>query len=110
MKKIAALYRRRRKLDSAAEILRTVTEMERRLFGPNSIAVATSIYELAEIYADLQLYDQARPLYEEAVTIWQTVHSQNPSDQMFYADALIRVQERSEKDAHDKDNHEREAA
>jgi len=57
------------RFDQALSILKEVQNKKLLLYGTDHIEYATSTILLASIYQDLDQYEKAKPLYEEAMTI-----------------------------------------
>src|SRR5947209_4904634 len=93
---IASVYRKRGKPQLAAEILKTAADMQKTVLGPSNMEVAKTLYELGEVYCDLERFDDARQVFEEAVRIWGIHHPEAAQDLLNFTNALVRLQEQSE--------------
>jgi serine/threonine protein kinase len=66
---IASVYSGLGEYDRATPLLRADIARRRRLEGPKSVGVAESLTQLADVLYDRGRFDEASPLYEEALGI-----------------------------------------
>jgi tetratricopeptide (TPR) repeat protein len=58
--------------EAEGQYLKAVETFQKTL-GPGHLAVADSLYDLANLYHDWQKYSEAEPLYRQAIAIWKQV-------------------------------------
>jgi tetratricopeptide (TPR) repeat protein len=56
----------------AEALYKRALELQVQALGPEHVAVASTLTELAELYASQQLYAKAKPLYSRAFRIQPT--------------------------------------
>ena len=113
MNTIAALYTKRSKFREAEHIYKTIIAMQEKYLGVYSTEIALSCYQLAEVYSDLGQYTQARPWFERAVEIWEDlgrVQTIKPEQTIYFMDALIALQMRSEAESNAHESKEQAAS
>jgi tetratricopeptide (TPR) repeat protein len=99
MRTIAALYTKRSKLREAEAVYKSLLTIQEKHNGEFSPELALTCYQLAEVYADLGQYICARPLYERAVCIWESLGNLKlvkPEETIFFMDALVALQTNNE--------------
>jgi tetratricopeptide (TPR) repeat protein len=99
LRTIAALYTKRSKLREAEAVYKSLLSIQEKHNGEFSPELALTCYQLAEVYADLGQYICARPLYERAVTIWESLGKLKlvkPEETIFFMDAMVALQTNNE--------------
>jgi tetratricopeptide (TPR) repeat protein len=95
LKTIAALYVKRSKLREAEGVYKAVLKIQEAQLGQFSPDIALTCYQLAEVYTNLLQYSAARPLFEQAVKIWEILSGLElikPEENIFFMDALVALQ------------------
>ena len=72
VKRLALWYRREGFIAQCERLFRVAICMQEREVGPQHIAVAISLYQLGEVYADLDKYDIAEQYYRRASEIYES--------------------------------------
>jgi tetratricopeptide (TPR) repeat protein len=96
---IAALYTKRSKLREAEAVYKSLLTIQEKHNGEFSPELALTCYQLAEVYAGFGQYACARPLYERAVNIWESLvklQLVKPEETIFFMDALVALQTNNE--------------
>ena len=99
LRNIAQAYRKRNHLAQAAEVLKTVLQIQERQLDANHPELALTVYQLGEIYSDMGRNDIARRLYHRAVAIWNNSRDLSAQNTMWFAQAMLQLQEATDRQA-----------
>src|SRR4051812_38576564 len=93
VKRIAALYAKRGRLPLAIEILKTALDLQEGMHGIHGLPCAETAYQIAELMADNNQFDEARPYFMRAAEIWTKHHPNDSLSMMWFSEALTQLQE-----------------
>jgi len=77
---LAALYGTQGNDSLAESYLKRAQDINERTFGPSHPRVAATLSLLAQVYHKQHKYDQAKQLYNQAITIWEQALGVQPRD------------------------------
>jgi tetratricopeptide (TPR) repeat protein len=92
VKRLALWYRREGFYAQCERLFRVAICMQERELGPTHLRLAVSLYQLGEIYADLDKYDVADEYYKRATDIYELQKSKSP-EPLWHLNALLHLHE-----------------
>jgi tetratricopeptide (TPR) repeat protein len=97
VKRLALWYRREGFFAQCERLFRIAICMQERELGSNHIGVAVSLYQLGEIYADLDKYDVADKYYKRATEIYE-LQQKDVAQPLWHLNALLHLHELAQKE------------
>lgn len=107
IKSMADIYRSRGLYQQAAELYELLIKLERSAADCDAEDLGLLCYQLAESYSAIAKYEEAQPLYKEAVSLWERQHPEDALNWLWYLEALTKLENLSrsvdEHNAHNND-------